>query len=298
MTQLIHLVKRNSKLFFKDVGMFITSLITPLILLVLYVSFLAKVFKDSFALSIPAGFDVTEGALDAVVSGQLFASLLAVSCITVSFCANMLMVQDKANGTFLDITVSPVKHSTLALGYYISTLISTLIICAVACIASFIYIATIGWYLTLGDIILIFLDIFLLVMLGTALSSVINFFLSTQGQISAVGTIVSSGYGFISGAYMPISQLSEVLQNAVMFLPGTYGTSLLKNHCMRGAFEKLSDCGLPDEVIESMRDAVDCNLYFFDKPVSELAMYAVLIGSVLILLSVYIILNVKKKAKK
>ena len=140
MTQLIHLVKRNSKLFFKDVGMFITSLITPLILLVLYVSFLAKVFKDSFALSIPVGFEVTDAALDAAVSGQLFASLLAVSCITVSFCANMLMVQDKANKTILDITVSPVKHSTLALGYYISTLVSTLIICAVACFASFIYI--------------------------------------------------------------------------------------------------------------------------------------------------------------
>ena len=298
MTQLKHLVKRNSKLFFKDIGMFITALLTPLILLLLYITFLGDVYRDAFALAIPVGFDVSEDIIDAAVAAQLFASLLAVSCITVSFCANMLMVQDKANGVLTDITVSPVKHSKLALSYYISSAASTLIICAIACFAAFIYIATIGWYFTVGDILLIFLDIFLLVMLGTALSSVINFFLSSQGQISAVGTIVSSGYGFISGAYMPISQLSPTLQKAIMFLPGTYGTALLKKHCMRGAFDKLSECGIPAESIEGMKDTIDVNLYFFENPVSELTMYAVLSGSILLFIAIYIILNVKKKAKK
>ena len=40
------LIKRNIKLFFKDKGMFFTSLITPLILLVLYATFLADVYRD------------------------------------------------------------------------------------------------------------------------------------------------------------------------------------------------------------------------------------------------------------
>ena len=34
------LIKRNTKLFFKDKGMLITALITPLILLLLYATFL------------------------------------------------------------------------------------------------------------------------------------------------------------------------------------------------------------------------------------------------------------------
>ena len=42
------------KLFFKDKGMFFTSLITPVILLVLYATFLAKVYRDSFAAAMPA----------------------------------------------------------------------------------------------------------------------------------------------------------------------------------------------------------------------------------------------------
>ena len=47
------LTKRNIKIFFKDKGMFFTSLITPVILLVLYVTFLAKVYRESFASALP-----------------------------------------------------------------------------------------------------------------------------------------------------------------------------------------------------------------------------------------------------
>ena len=42
------LIKRNVKLFFKDKGMFFTSLITPVILLLLYVTFLKNVYQDAF----------------------------------------------------------------------------------------------------------------------------------------------------------------------------------------------------------------------------------------------------------
>ena len=233
------LIKRNTKLFFKDKGMFFTSLITPAILLVLYATFLSKVYKDSFMSALPAGFSVADGVINGCVGGQLISSILAVSCVTVSFCSNMLMVQDKANGSIRDITISPVKGSTLALGYYLSTLISTLIICLIAAVICLIYVASIGWYMTLADVLLLLLDIFLLVMFGTALSSIINFFLSTQGQISAVGSIIRACYGFVCGAYMPISQFSVGLQRVLSFLPGTYGTSLVRNHAMGGVFEEM-----------------------------------------------------------
>ena len=38
MSKLMNLVQRNTKVFFKDKGMFFTSLITPLILLLLFVT--------------------------------------------------------------------------------------------------------------------------------------------------------------------------------------------------------------------------------------------------------------------
>ena len=48
------LVRRNTKLYFKDKGMFFTSLITPLILLVLYSTFLGNVYEDSFRSALEA----------------------------------------------------------------------------------------------------------------------------------------------------------------------------------------------------------------------------------------------------
>ena len=197
--------------FFKDRGMFFASLITPVILLVLYAAFLANVYRDSFISALPEGFPAAEKLIGGIVGGQLVSSLLAVSCITVSFCCNMTMVLDKVTGARRDLTVSPVKKSTLALSYYLATFASTLLVCLIAAGAGFIYLAKVGWYLSFADVMLLFADIVLLVLFGTALSSIVNRFLTTQGQVSAVGTIVSSGYGFICGAYMPIAQFSTSL---------------------------------------------------------------------------------------
>ncbi len=295
MSQLLYLVRRNTKLFFKDKGMFFSSLITPIILLVLYATFLANVYRDSFSAGMPKGFSVPEKLINGCVGGELLSSLLAVCCVTVAFCSNMLMVQDKVTGSRNDLTITPVKKSVLALGYYISTALTTLIVCLIAAGASFIYLANTGWYLSVSDILLVLVDVFLLVMFGTAISSIINFFLSSQGQISAVGTIVSAGYGFICGAYMPISQFGSTLQKVISFLPGTYGTSLIRNHALRGVFEEMKAQNFPSDVIEGIKDSIDCNLYFFGDKVQIGTMYFIVGGATLFLIAVYVLINLLRK---
>lgn len=289
------LIKRNIKLFFKDKGMFFTSLITPAILLVLYSTFLGKVYRDSFTASLPDMFTLPDKIIDGLVGSQLMSSILAVSCVTVAFCSNFLMVQDKANGTIKDLRISPVKPSVLSLSYYIASFVSTLIICFTATAFCLVYIAFVGWYMSVTDVLLLVVDVFLLVLFGTALSSLINLFLSTQGQLSAVGTIVSAGYGFICGAYMPIYSFSEGLQKVIMFLPGTYGTSLVRNHSMRGVLAEMQSEGVPEKVIDSIRDSLDCNLYFFENQVNVSVMYVILGVAVAVLVGAYIIINAFKK---
>ncbi|WP_418751407.1 ABC transporter permease [Frisingicoccus sp.] len=292
MNKLTALVKRNTKLYFKDKGMFFTSLITPVILLVLYTTFLGNVYEDSFRSALEAaGATVSEALIGGCVGGELFSSLLAVCCVTVAFCSNFLMVQDKVTGARRDLTMAPVGRGTLALGYYTANLLSTLMVCLGAAALCLLYLSKIGWYLTGTDVALFLLDILLLTLFGSALSSIINFFLSSQGQISAVGTIVSAGYGFICGAYMPISNFSKGLQKVISFLPGTYGTSLLRNHLLRGVFEEMGEQGFPMQMVEAIRDSVDCNIYFFDAKVETGTMYLILISTTLVLICGYIVLN-------
>ena len=292
------LTRRNCRLFFKDKGMFFSSLITLIILLVLYATFLAKIYRDSFVSAVPPGL-VSDSLIDATVAAQLISSLLAVICVTVAFCANLISINDKASGAIRDLTVTPVRRSALAVGYFAAAAIVTLIVTLTTFAVCLIYLAFIGWYMSVADVFLLLLDVLLLTLFGTALSSCVNFGLSTNGQASAVGTIVSAGYGFICGAYMPMSGFGTGLQRVLSFLPGTYGTCLIRNHAMAGVLREMRDtAGFPDEALEGIRDSIDCNLSFFGTQVTIPAMYLILTGATLLLVGLYILLNALRRAGK
>ena len=298
MTALFSMIKRNCKVFFKDKGMFFTSLITPIILLVLYATFLKNVYVDSFSSSIPDGVNVDDKIINGMVGGVLISSLLAVVCVTVAYCTNVILVRDKVSGARRDFLMTPVKKSIMGLSYFIASAISTLIIAFVTLTIGLIYIACMGWFLSVGDVFLIILDVIILSLFGTAISSIINYFLNTNGQVSAVGTIVSAGYGFLCGAYMPISSFGKGLQSVLSFLPGTYGTSLIRNHFLNGVCDEMSNQGFPNEVIKGIKDSIDCNLYFFDNSVSIGAMYGVIVGAVVLLIAIYILINAINPIRK
>lgn len=288
MRRMWELVLRNTKMYFKDMGMFLTSLITPAILLILFMTFLGSIYKNSFVSAIPNGLEVSDKLINGLVAGQLSSAMLATSCVTVAFCSNLLMVQDRANGTRKDLIVSPIKKTTLGLSYFLASILSTLIVNFAATMICFIYIGCMGWFLSVGEALLAILDVILLTLFGVSLASCINYFLNTQGQAGAVGTIVSSCYGFVCGAYMPISSYGKGLQNFMAFLPGTYGTGLIRNHMMNGAFDSLSE-QLPSEAIKAMKDSVDVNLYFFDNSVEVWQMYLILLSFIVLFIALYLV---------
>ena len=292
------LIKRNIKLFFRDKALFLTSLITPAILLVLYATFLGKVYRDSFIAILPEGIELSDRLLSALVSGQMISSILSVSCVTVAFSSNFLSVQDKALGRARDLSISPVKGAYLSVAYYTASLISTLIICLSAVALCLIYVAFAGWYLSISDVFMIIFDVILLVLFATAISSVVNFFLETQGQISAVGSMVSSTYGFISGAYMPISSFGAGLRQLVALLPGTHATSLLRRHSLGGVFAELEKGEFPSELTDTLCDLLDCNLYLRGEMLPAYASYIMLIGSTALLILIYVTENSLKRKKK
>lgn len=288
MRRMCELVLRNTKMYFKDMGMFLTSLITPAILLILFMTFLGSIYKNSFVSAIPKGLEVSDKLISGLVAGQLSSAMLATSCVTVAFCSNLLMVQDRANGTRRDLIVSPIKKTTLGLSYFLASILSTLIVNLAATMICFIYIVCMGWFLSVGEALLAILDVILLTLFGVSLASCINYFLNTQGQASAVGTIVSSCYGFVCGAYMPISSYGKGLQKFMAFLPGTYGTSLIRNHMMNGVLDSLSE-QLPSEAIKAMKDSVDVNLYFFDNSVEVWHMYLILLSFIVLFIALYLV---------
>lgn len=292
---LFALVKRNIKLYFKDKGVFFLSLITPLILLVLFISFLGNVYKDTLV-NILGEYSVSDKLLNAFSGGWLLSSILGVCCITIAFCSN-IQVYDKISGSELDLNSTPASKKTIFLSYFIANLFTTLIVCFTAMVAGFVYLAIIGWYLSFTDVLLIILDVIMCTLFGSLLASILMSFISNQGGLSTVSTLVSSLYGFLCGAYMPLSQLSKGIRNVVMFIPGTYGVVLLRNHYMGGVIKEIEKT-VPSELVGIMKDSFDGNAYFFNNKVEIWQMYLILGVSIVVLLGVFTSIAMLRNKKK
>lgn len=287
-----YLTLRNIKLYFKDKMTFLVSLITPLILLVLFIAFLKSTYEDSI-LSIIQGFDLDQSLIDAFTGGWLFSSVLATSCITVAFCSGMMVI-DKINRANIDFMVSPVKKSTLQLSYVLANLFSTFIINFVLLIVGLIYLACVGFYITFVDILLIVFGIIITSLFGTILANIIWTFTHSQGVVSGVCTLVSALYGFICGAYMPIRTMGQGMQYFVSLLPGTYATVLFRQGFLNSVLNRMRET-LPQGMINGIASGFDVKMSFFGHDVSTLALILVISISTIVLLGVFLFINKFKK---
>ena len=290
-----YLTLRNIKLYFKDKMTFLVSLITPLILLVLFIAFLKSTYEDSI-LSIIQGFDLDQSLIDALTGGWLFSSVLATSCITIAFCSGMMVI-DKINRANIDFMVSPVKKSTLQLSYVLANLFSTFIITFVLLIVGLIYLACVGFYITFVDILLIVFGIIITSLFGTILANIIWTFTQSQGVVSGVCTLVSALYGFICGAYMPIRTMGQGMQYFVSLLPGTYATVLFRQGFLNSVLNRMRET-LPQGMINGIASGFDVKMSFFGHDVSTLALILLISISTIVLLGVFLFINKFKKKTK
>lgn len=297
--KLISLVKRNTKCYFKDKVTFFMSLITPLILLVLFVTFLRNVYISSFESALAENnFELNSRIIEGIAGAWLMSSILSVSSVTVAFCSNIIMIEDKINSTVNDFNVSPIKRTTISFAYFISNFFVTFIVMMCVMLIGHIYLAAVGWYITVGDVFMIIVDCICCILFGTLLAGVVESFVASQGGLSAVATLVSSMYGFICGAYMPISSFAKGLQNVLSLLPGTYGVGILRNHYMGGYLSALKDAGVPAENLNGIMDGFDANLYSFGTKIPLGAMYGILLGACAVLLAAYVAIVIIKNKKK
>ena len=291
------LVGRNIKLYFKDKMTFFISLLTPIILVVLFLTFLKGVYANSIISTLPEGMEVSNKAIEAFCGGWLFSSIVSVSCVTVAFCSN-IMVLDKINKSINDLNITPVKKSTLLISYFTSNFLTTFLICVIVLIISFIYLACVGFFLTFFDVFMLFVSTICMCLFGSLLASIVGMLVSSQGAHSAVSSLVSSMYGFISGAYMPISQFGVGLKTFLSFLPSTFGTVLFRQYYMNGVINHLQTAEhVPAEIAEQIRLSFDGKFVLFDTTMPTWALFTVVVGTSLLLLGLYILISHLKKRK-
>ena len=249
-----YLVRRALGVFLKDKLSVFLALLSPLIVLVLYIFFLGDLQTDSLLAYFPAG-TVDESAAQAFVDSWMIAGVLGTATITVSFSANSVMVGDRERGVLGDFLAAPVKKSVLLGGYFVFNFVATAVICTVVFLIGLVYLAASGsFFMSAADVFAALGTVLFTTLSATLISVLVCAAFPTQGALGGFAGIVSAAIGFLIGAYMPLGTFPDGVEYAAGVLPGTHAAGLFRNFFMRGALENLTaglPAGVSDEIAES-----------------------------------------------
>jgi multidrug/hemolysin transport system permease protein len=199
------LVKRNLKLFFRDRASVFFSMLGVLIILVLYLGFLANLFKNDIA-NTGLGLDANE-----FINSWIMAGVISVTTLTTTLGSYGIMINDNAAKIVNDFKVSPIRRTSLVLSYVISSFIVGVIMSIFALAFAEAYILVSGGAIMSFSAIIKAVGIILLAVLMS--SSVIFFiiaFIKSNNAFGAISTVFGSVVGFLMGVYVPIGNLTGV----------------------------------------------------------------------------------------
>ena len=270
MKGLIGLVKRNLMVYFKDVQAVIFSLLTSIIVFVLYLLFL----KGSFVNAIT---DAMRGLEDFVAKEdvQMFANTILLSgimgsaLITVSFATLNTFVRDKETRIAEDVLTTPISRAKIVTSYFVSSSIaSTLMTSFIFTVGLTILSASGKIYMTVADIVKSYGSIALGALSATAfLMIIVTFFKDTASSAAFFG-ILSAAAGFVIGAYIPISEFSSGVKTICYIFPASHVTVILRNTLMNGVLDHMDTCinGLDNgEFTKAMRTVFGFRTELFGK---------------------------------
>lgn len=290
------LVLRGFRIFLRNRAGVFFSLLAPLIVLLLYFLFLGDIQMTSVKSALE-GLPYDEKALKGFVDGWMIAGVVSVSCITVSFSAQSVMIEDGERGTLSDILVSPVRRATVTAAYFAYNFVVTCAIVFVVLCVCFVYLAIVGWYLTVGQVFAAIGMVIMSAFSASLISTLICRFIRTSSVHSAVTGILSAAIGFLMGAYMPVSIFPTGVQYVVLFVPGTYSAGVFRNIFSQGALEALCQ-NAPAAVETALREAFTMDMNFFGITIGAKEMAWIFAVTIAIFLAAFGIMILMRRLKR
>lgn len=237
------LTKRNLMIYFKDINAVIFSLLTSIIVFVLYLVFLKSTFVNAINKMI-TGLEpfVSENDINMLVSGILLVGIIGSALITVSYSCLTTVIKDRENKIDYDISATPIKRGQIILSYFVAATLSAFIITAIILTAGLLIISSMGdMNLTALTILKAYGVVFLGSISSTAIFMVIALFFKNTSASSAFFGMLSAASGFVIGAYIPLSEFSETIQTICNIFPATQVTVLFRNVLLNGILDNINE---------------------------------------------------------
>ena len=238
------LTKRNMLVFFTDKGTLFFSMLTPMIILLLYILFLKNSLLSSLQ-DAATGLEnlVAEKDMAQFVNGLLLTGIISSALITIPYNALEIIVRDREDRVDLDMLSTPVKRFEIILSYFCAAVISAFMQTMVVLAVGIGILSMSGdMYLTALDIVKLVGAVFLGTVSSTSVFMVVMMFFKSMGTCGAFMGILSAVSGFVIGAYMPLSQFNKGIQNVCNLVPATGITVLIRNYLTGGILRHMDEC--------------------------------------------------------
>ena len=245
MRGILGFIKRNVLLFFKDWQSILFSLLTSIIVLVLYLLFL----KGTFVSAIQSAMEQYPGLasmvpkkdIDMFANLFLLSGILGSAMISVPFSCITVLVKDRANKVDYDILATPMKREQIIFAYFVSAVLTSILLNSIILAVGLIGIRMQGnMYLNISQVIKAFSIVALGSISASAIFMIIVLFFKTVSACEAFFGILSAASGFVIGAYIPISQFSNEVQTVCNLFPASQITIMLRNILLNGLLEHIN----------------------------------------------------------
>ena len=239
------LIKRNLLLFFKDWQSILFSLLTSIIVLVLYLLFL----KGTFVSAIQSAMEqypglasmVPQKDIDMFANLFLLSGILGSAMISVPFSCITVLVKDRANKVDYDILATPMKRGQIIFAYFVSAVLTSILLNSIILAVGLIGIRMQGnMYLNISQVVKVFSVVALGSISASAIFMIVVLFFKTVSACEAFFGILSAASGFVIGAYIPISQFSNEVQTVCNLFPASQITIMLRNILLNGLLEHIN----------------------------------------------------------
>ena len=239
------LIKRNLLLFFKDWQSILFSLLTSIIVLVLYLLFL----KGTFVSAMQSAMEqypglvsmIAEKDIDMFANLLLLTGILGSAMISVPFSCITTLVRDRANKVDYDILATPMKREQIILAYFISAVLTSILLNSIILAVGLIGIRMQGnMYLNISQVVKAFSVVALGSISASAIFMIVVLFFKTVSACEAFFGILSAASGFVIGAYIPISQFSNEVQTVCNLFPASQITIMLRNILLNGLLDHIN----------------------------------------------------------
>lgn len=302
MTGFIGLTKRNLMIYFKDIFAVIFSLLTSIIVFVLYLAFLKNTYVSNIS-EMMKGLEafVTDADVDMLVSSVLLVGIVGSALVTVPFSCLTTIIKDKENKIDYDISATPIRRWQIIFSYFVSAVISAFVVTAAILSISLLALSTGGsLHLSAVGVLKGYGIVFLGSVSATAIFMIPAMFFRSSSVSSAFFGILSAASGFIIGAYMPLSQFSETVRTVCNLFPATQITVLFRKSFLDGELKYLGNkIGGADNgaFVSGIKSTLNFESSLFGKTLSEPQMYIYILG-VLAISLVLMVVTYKKTYKR